>query len=75
VESWIARLIIPELASQDNIVEYWVCLLSECFRLLQTERKQFVQTVIDPSVSGHIQILQRLGFKTKHHGMILTRDL
>jgi hypothetical protein len=88
VESWMARWIIPEIASASaagkqispenstgDLVEYWICLLSECIRLLQNERKQKVQAVIDPSCSAHVQILQRLGFATRHHGMVMSRDL
>ena len=79
VESWIARFIIPEISSQtpgqEMLVEHWVCLLSECLRLLLTERKQLVQVVIDPSCAPHVQILHRLGFKSKLHGMLMTRNL
>lgn len=75
LESWLARLIIPDLpaaqVSEDVLAEHWICLLSECMRLLQNERKQKVQVIIDPSRTGHVQILQRLGFATRHHGMVM----
>jgi len=77
-ESWIARLIIPELGSNSVpeavLIEHWICLLAECLRLLHAERKQCVQVVVDPKSTPHIQILQRLGFKLKHSGMVLMRD-
>lgn len=84
LESWMARLIIPEIAleqvgnqqvSTEDLIEHWVCLLSECMRLLQNDRKQKVQAVIDPSQSAHVQILRRLGFTTRHHGMVMACDL
>jgi len=74
-ESRIARWIIPEFASDQTLIEQWICLLSECLRLLQSERKQLAHVVIDPNIASHVQILQRLGFKTKYHGMVLARDL
>ena len=77
-ESWIARLIIPELGSagvaENVLIEHWICLLAECLRLLHAERKQCVQVVIDPASDPHVQILERLGFKLKHSGVILLRD-
>lgn len=79
VESWIARLSLSsvgsDLANDDLRIEQWIYLISECLRLLQAERKQTVQVVIDPNIPQHVQILQRLGFKTKHHGMVMSREL
>ena len=42
---------------------------------MQLERKTAVRVVIDPQRSNQVQLLQRLGFKTKHHGILLERRL
>jgi hypothetical protein len=79
VESWVARFsfsaVGSDLANDDLRIEQWIYLISECLRLLHAERKQMVQVVIDPNIPQHVQILQRLGFKTKHHGMVMSREL
>lgn len=78
-ESWVARFAFPELnvagVASDVLVEHWICLLSECLKLLHSERKQHVQVVIDPNSLLHTQILQRLGFKPKLRGVVLSREI
>jgi hypothetical protein len=79
VKSWVSRFIIPDLVpkdiTQDGWIEHWVCLICECMRLLQSERKQTVQSVIDPSSPHSVQILLRLGFKIKSQGMLMACDI
>jgi hypothetical protein len=79
VESWLSRITIPESVPDDmdqNLwIEHWVCLICECMRLLQNERKQAVQSVIDPISTHSVQILQRLGFKIKSQGMLMACDI
>lgn len=71
IDPSIVRFLLPEISKDEMLIEQWIYMLGECLRHLQQDRKHLARTVVDPQDSVHLRILQRLGFKTQAHGMLM----
>lgn len=73
LDSSVIRLILEEPPESVEAREQFVYLLAESLRQLQQERKRLVQAVVSAEKHRTVSLLNRLGFKSTLHGLILEK--
>lgn len=73
LDASVVRLILDEPPEEEEAREQFVYLLAESLRQLQQERKRLVQVVVSAEKHRTVRLLNRLGFKSSLHGLVLEK--